>query len=124
MFNFDKSQLPDIMEREKAFELRRAYEALNDALYEQEHDGEEAFNLAKARENEAEEAYDACGVELLLDPHGNAVRCAVSGAPVLTSDEAVTDTMTDEVFLRIAIGLPPRPSEPEEQMLPDMEDVA
>ena len=121
---FDKNSLPDIMEREKAFELRRTYEAANDALYETEHDGEEAFNLAKAREYEAEEAYDACGISLLLDPQGNAVRCAVSGTPVLESDEAVIDQVTDEVFLRVAIGLPPRPSEPEEQVLPDMEDVA
>lgn len=121
---FDKNSLPDITEREKAFELRRVYEALNDALYEQEHDDEEAFKLAKAKENEAEEAYDACGIDLLLDPHGNAVRCGMSDAPVLASDEFVSDPVTDEVFLRIAIGLPPRPSEPEEQMLPDMENVA
>lgn len=118
---FDKSQLPDITEREKAFELHRVWEGLSDAAYQMESGDVDfepgAIEQADAKAEEAEDAYRDCGIDLLTDARGNAVRCAVSNVPILESDEV-------EIVLRVAIGLPPRPSEPEEQMLPDMEGVA
>jgi hypothetical protein len=115
---FTKDQLPDITEREKAFELHKAYEAANDRLYELEGADPEAIRLANARSEEAEAAYGDCGIELEIDGDGNAARCAVSGAPLLASDEMLFDYATGDCVLRIAIGLPPRPSE--KQLLPDM----
>lgn len=114
---FDKNQLPDITEREKAFKLHTTYEELSDITFDlEEADCDpEALRLALTKEEEAKAAYEDGGVEVLLDGKGNAVRCAVSGAPILDVDEI-------EIVLRVAIGLPPRQSE--EQLLPDMEDVA
>ena len=41
-------------------------------------------------------------------------RCAKSGIVLLDSDEVVEDTETGEVWLRSALGLPPRPEFPDE----------
>jgi len=41
-------------------------------------------------------------------------RCAKSGVVLLDSDEVVEDAETGEVWLRSALGLPPRPEFPDE----------
>ena len=103
---FDKNQLPDIEAREKKAAL---YEVWMNATDETAEAAQDAY-----------EAFDAPGIA--EDANGGALRCAMCGAPIFEGDETVEDWKTDEVFLRVAIGLPPRPSE--EQVLPDMEDVA
>jgi hypothetical protein len=52
-------------------------------------------------------AWRDCPDQLQYDG-GGIVRCAASGEPVLESDEIVTDQETGDIFIREAIGLPPR----------------
>lgn len=110
---FDKNQLPDITEREAAFELCKAWEEANERLYQMEvGDADpEAIRLASAKSKEAQDAYDASGVDLEISPDLGAVRCSVSGTPVRVTDETLDDWVTGELVLRAAIGLPPRPKE-------------
>lgn len=63
----------------------------------------ELFNSVKI----AEDSYSGFG-SLKEDYNGDAVVCAASGVPVWEGDEIVEDPLTDEVFLRAAVGLPPR----------------
>lgn len=42
------------------------------------------------------------------------LRCAKSGIPIAHGDETVTDDETGEIWLRSALGLPPRPEVVEE----------
>jgi hypothetical protein len=120
---FDKNQLPDITEREAAFELHKAYEEADDAYFRLLGEADpEAVRLAKAKSDEALSAYDAAGVDLMLDQHGNAIRCALSGAPVVEIDDVFCNLKTDQCVLSLAIGV--WPLSPEEQLLPDMEEVA
>lgn len=50
--------------------------------------------------------------------------CAVSGVPVWVGDEVLHDSHTDEVVLRAAIGLPPRPDSDDESEDDDVEEAA
>lgn len=122
---FSKSDLPDIAEREQAFELHRVWEELADKAHElfQNEADPEAIRLADAKRNEAEEALADCGIALESDDEGNAVRCAICDAPIRVGDETLFDYDTGEHVLRVAIGLPPRNQE-EKELLPDVEDVA
>ena len=121
---FDKNQLPDITEREAAFALHKVWADLADKSYElwQNDADPEAVRLADAKRDEALAAMEASGMVLETGEDGNAVLCVVSGAPIVEGDETFFDYSTGEHVLRAALGLPPRPSE--EQLLPDMEEVA
>lgn len=62
----------------------------------------------------AERAYmDAPGDALAENDDGDAVICAKSGLPIFETDEVVEDPDTGEVFLRAALGLPPRKDQDE-----------
>ena len=66
----------------------------------------------------AEDALQACKHEIMAawrDGGYVAVRCAKTGVPILWSDEMVNDDETGEVWLRSALGLPPRPVKVEEE---------
>ncbi len=123
---FTKDQLPDITEREAAFKLHKVWEEAADKAYTlwQNDADPEAVRLADTKRQEAEDAYEACGIELEVDSALGAVRCVVCDAPIVVGDETFFDHETEEHVLRAAIGLPPRPSEEDEQLLPDMEEVA
>jgi hypothetical protein len=112
---FDKNQLPDITEREAALALHKAWAELADKSYElwQNDADPESVRLADAKRDEAEAALEASGMTLETGEDGNAVRCVVSGAPIVEGDETLFDYSTGEHVLRAAIGLPPRPSEEE-----------
>ena len=65
---------------------------------------------------QAEQAYrDAPGDALMEDYQNNAVLCAATGIPIWESDEIVEDNETGQVFLRAALGLPPRPADDEDE---------
>ena len=95
---FSKSQLPDITEREQAFALHQTWADLADRVQEMWEAGAdpEATRLADAKRDEAEDALSASGIRLMIDKEGNAIRCAVSGAPILESDDT-------EIVLRVAV---------------------
>ena len=48
-------------------------------------------------------------IDLVIDDVGTPTRCAKSGIPIIEGDEVVTDEETGEMWLRSALGLPPRP---------------
>ena len=56
-------------------------------------------------------------IEITEDDDGNevALRCAKSGVVILNDDETVEDEHTNEVFLRVALGLPARPQEDDDK---------
>lgn len=121
---FDKSQLPDIAEREAAYLLHKVYEEAGDAVFAAEEDTsipDETLALLEAKAKEAEAAFEAAGVDLATDHIGNAILCAVSGAPILADDECLEDAETGEMVLRVAVGLGPRPVEVDESILPSLE---
>lgn len=67
---------------------------------------EEAVRLLEAAEA-AREAYAEQALDLVRS--GNSVvRCAKTGIPIEAEDEIVEDCDTGEVWLRAALGLPPR----------------
>ena len=69
----------------------------------------------RAAYEQAEAAYEnADGDALLEDDEGAAKLCAATGLPIWETDEVVEDPETGEVFLRGAIGLPPRQVEDDE----------
>lgn len=65
--------------------------------------------------------YDAMGIDSAdarWIGHGVSsgfVRCAKSGVVLLEEDEVVEDTEAGEAFLRVALGLPPRPVDPDDE---------
>lgn len=66
--------------------------------------------------DKAENAYADHPVQL-YENYSNAdeiVRCGLSNVPVLADDEIVEDPGTGEIFLRSALGLPPRAKVEEE----------
>lgn len=48
----------------------------------------------------------------MMDDDWDPMTCAATGLPILEGDEIVTDEETGEVFLRAALGLPPREVRP------------
>lgn len=81
---------------------------------------EEAARLVDAVA-EAHMAYSRHPVSLLLDDDGDVQRCAATGIPITIHDETVEDVDTGEIWLRAALGLPPREGEDEGD---DIEDAA
>ena len=69
---------------------------------------EEAVRLYQAMQV-AKTAWWDHPLDLVIDDVGAPTRCAKSGVPVLSDDEVVTDEQTGEMWLRSALGLPPRP---------------
>lgn len=70
---------------------------------------------AEAAAAAARAAYtEAPGGTIYETYNGDAVICALSGAPIWEDDEIVEDHETNETFLRAAVGLPPRPAVAEE----------
>ena len=63
-----------------------------------------------AQAEAAHRAYsDHPGDAILTDDNGEPRVCGASGAPLYESDEVVEDNETDEIWLRAALMLPPRP---------------
>ena len=69
---------PTIEQRNEAVRLWETYERL-----------ENAEDAAVFKAYEAYEAYEALDVVLALDDDGKVVRCAITGIPLVTSDETV-----------------------------------
>lgn len=106
---FDPHSLPDYADRLEAARLYAVYSVLFDIW----NDGPENVNPAGVRADmqAAYDAYIANGVHLYTDGEGWPISCGASDVPLLASDELVEDCHTGELFLRSAIGLPPRPTE-------------
>lgn len=96
------------------FEAARRFEAWQKAMtdYVDDETAVEGGEKDLAAQ-EAERLYDESDIEgwVLDDGNGAALCCLVSGVPVLDSDEYLIDPETNEVVLRSAIGLLPRPEE-------------
>jgi hypothetical protein len=110
------------------------YADLESALDEQEFDDEDAAFAAyevlqgkldaelgvsglAAALKAAEEAFEAGEHELIAcwqDGELAPARCAKTNVVLLWSDETVSDDETNEIWLRSALGLPPRPVKVEE----------
>lgn len=84
-------RIPDLTEREEAARLLLA--------------------IDNAKRAYADHPLALCGV----DGMGGVLRCAISGVPLTVTDEIVEDNETGEVWLRSALGLPPRDPELVEQ---------
>lgn len=89
---FDPKSLPDYADRVKAAELYEAYCRLEDECVAAEGGLKgsllsipELQAMAEKRD-EALEAYEQCGVELLMDANGDLIRCALTGVPLLSAD--------------------------------------
>lgn len=97
--------------------LHAKYNADREALRAEQ---AEALGIAdlQAKADAAEKAWIASplNIETAEDDDYNeiVVRCAKTGVVILEDDETVRDEGTGEVFLRAALGLPPRPVEQEE----------
>lgn len=69
----------------------------------------------KAKAEAAAQAYeDAPGPALMTDWSDQPIICAASGLPIWEDEQIVRDDESDEVYIRAALGLPPRPIEDEE----------
>lgn len=68
---------------------------------------EEAARLW-AQAYEARVRYADHPVSLLVDDDGEVRRCAKTSIPIVEDDEVVEDLDTGEIWLRSAVGLPPR----------------
>lgn len=69
---------------------------------------EDAARLAMAV-REARVALANSPIRVLTDYEGEPIRCELSGLPIIEGDECVEDHTTGEIWLRSALGLPPRP---------------
>ncbi len=79
---FDPSTLPDYADRLEALKLFEVFLEAEDA-YQASHDAANAGDLSIAAQ-EALEAYEAHGVDLLIDTlGGQVIRCALTGVPLL-----------------------------------------
>lgn len=118
---------PDNMEeREEAARLYMEWHRLKVELENAREDGGEAdeeFRALDARENAAwEAAYENHPLALMTNYEGDEIlRCGACKAPLIEDDELVEDAYTGELFLRSALGLPPRE---DKQVLPDLVEAS
>ena len=106
-------KLDDMDQRLEALRLYQVYSDLFD-LWNAGPTGEGEPLDSRAKMQAAYDAYVAYEVDLYTDGEGNPLKCGVSGVPLLGSDELLEDCHTGELFLRSALGLPPRPAQPDE----------
>lgn len=86
---------------------------------------DEEYDVLDKAADAAQEAYDTHPTPPLIESYDaeSVKRCGVCEAPLFEDDELLVDPSTGELFLRSALGLPPRPKEEEGQMLPDMAEA-
>jgi hypothetical protein len=124
MTMFDKSNLPDLEEREKALGLLKAfYEASRLRDDADPHITDEEFKGLDDAADTAEQAYERFGVELMRTYDEDlALFCGMCGVALREGDEILEDAETGEAFLRAAVGLPPRKKAEGNQLeLPELE---
>jgi hypothetical protein len=94
------------------------YRALHQELEERENE-ERGWAGKRAAKRAADKALDDYPEQLLLrylaGEHVVAC-CGKSGVVLLESDEIVEDPESGEIFLRSALGLPPRPEEKDDEL--------
>jgi hypothetical protein len=118
---------PDNMEARE--EAARLYEVVVKAQDARDDDAaqdlpEDEFKVLDASARAAEEAYEAHPLVLVTNYDGDEVlRCGACKAPLVDGDELLEDAHTGEMFLRSALGLPPRAKEEDGKMLPDMAEA-
>jgi hypothetical protein len=109
-------------------ELLNRHSAERQALRKKHHEEVRAIESEKAAAlgiaelqalaDAASEAWQNCPLNIQTttedDYNEIPLKCAKSGVVILDDDETVVDEGTGEVFLRAAVGLPPRPQEAEE----------
>ncbi len=100
-------------EREEAVRLYLAMEKAQDARDEAPTELPDAeFRVLDDAAYAAEQAYENHPLTLLFCDEAEMIpRCAASKAPLLVTDEILEDSETNELFLRSALGLPPREKE-------------
>lgn len=118
---------PDNMEERlealRLYEIFRAAEdARDDAPNSMPHDEYKALDGAA---DAAHQAYEDHPTPALIERFEDSqiVRCGITGVPLFETDEILEDCHTGEMFLRSALGLPPRPAEEEGQEMPDMAEA-
>lgn len=112
LFDPEKS-LPGYAERLKAVELYEAFLKAENT-YQVFQDAANAGDLSIVAQ-EALDAYEAHGADLLIDSVSNQViRCALTGVPLLAEES------DSQWVLSAALGLPPRAEEEEGEMMPEM----
>ncbi len=128
MTKFDPATLSDFAQRNEAARLHEIWHA----AWNKELDADEDESVsdadaaaltvaAKAAAREAKACCDSAGNSLMVDYEEALIRCAACGVPLWEDDEVLLDTEANEVFLRAALGLPPRAVR---QVLPDQEVLA
>ena len=116
---FTKQDLPDIELRENKAALHAAWMAAVDFENTLDDGATDAdVEKAKAATKAAEDAFEEVEAPVLMEDYdGNHMCCSACDAPLWDDDETVVDQVTDQVYLRVAIGLQPRE---EKQELPDV----
>lgn len=95
--------------------LRDDHRAAVDAIRRQHQPAEMAELKAKA--DAAAQAYEeAPGPALMTSWNDEPIICAATGLPIWEDEETVRDDETDEIFIRAATGLPPRPVVDDEEI--------
>ncbi len=111
------SKPEDLHLREEAVRLWERSVRLDDELFNAPATmSDEAFNALEKAMADAREAYEANPIALSLDYDETSVkRCGASNVPITEDDEILVDNVTGEMFLRLALGLPPRKTVEAEQ---------
>jgi hypothetical protein len=109
-------KLDNIDQRNEAFRLYMIHSDLRDRWNNGEMAESERLDLRRDMQEALDAYYEYSAenvVDLYFDFNDDPQKCGISGAPILTSEEFVEDVHTGELFLRSALGLPPRPAEPD-----------
>ncbi len=114
---------PDNMEeRLEAVRLWEATVAADDAIYHASDDLPQAeFDVLEKAAQDARQAYENHPLTLMENHDGDAIeRCGLTDVPLILDDQLLEDTHTGEMFLRSALGLPPRKEEVEEKEMAEV----
>lgn len=121
---WDKTQLPDLLEREEAAKLLEASIAAEEAYAKAEEAGatDDDLDLLNDAIEAATEAYNEHPGALRYTENG-VTRCAISGVPLWAGDETLDcPWRAEDSVLRAAVGLPPLTPEDKGMGASDDED--
>ena len=106
--NVDISKVTDLEERNEALRLYEEWAKADMAVEDAAKTiSDEAYIALRKKRDAAWAAYENHPIAVMLDYDGNAKRCALSGIPLIDTDELLEDTHTDDLVLRCFV-LPPR----------------
>lgn len=125
---FDPATLPDLAQRNEMARLYVIWYAAWDRELAADSDESVSADVCEAATKETSAAMTVLDAYCnsinrgpMVDFDENLARCAASGVPLWENDEILDDQGTGEMFLRMALCLPPRPVK---QTLPEPAEEA